>query len=731
MCRRIQSATFQWNLRIAHKSRHDPHVALQLYKSMLSHQVSPNNHTFPAILKASGTLRDPTIPPQLHAHLTQLGLLNTHPHASSSIIDAYGKCSLPHDALKVFHQIPDCVLDSFIWTCIINSLCFNGLTSWAFRIFESMRRFSENHGWRSDAVTLATLVSGCDSSCSVKMLHSLVVKTGFHWNVRLVNALVHAYATFGAIDDASDCFHCVDIDRRDVISWNTMISAFGKNGKNKEALMLFDEMLELNIVPNHVTLISVLKCCAQQGCREMSQRMHDHIVAHHSSFANDIAILTALVDMHARCGDFKQARRIFDGIKGKNTICWSAMIAAYEQSSQPEDALYLFKRMLMKEEDTIKPNSITMLSVVAAYSNIGASRPCQMIHKFVLAIGLTADTRILSVLIDMYAKCGNIDLARNLFADSSDIEKSVSLWTSMIGAEGMHGEGKKALFQFLRMQDEGIQPNDVTFIALLSACNHAGLVEEGTSIFKNMERNHGVVPNTKHYAVVVDLFGRFGMLDEAFGIISKMPIEPDLAVWGSLLGSCHIHGNCKIGSLVEEQILKLNPASSGHRVLLSNMYSNAGRWEDVIRTRLDMRINNIRKEPGCSFVEIGPKVYSFVAEDRSHSDSEVIYQELEALDSRIGGGDGCYFEKGLGELCSDKSKHHSERLAIAFAIIMSRKGSISKTEPIRITKNLRICRDCHVYTKLISKEVNRELIVRDSHRFHHFKNGSCSCGDYW
>lgn len=326
----------------------------------------------------------------------------------------------------------------------------------------------------------------------------------------------------------------------------------------------------------------------------------------------------------------------------------------------------------------------------------------------------------------MYAKCGNIDLARNLFEDSSHIEKSVSL---CIGAEGMHGEGKRALFQCLRMQDEGIQPNDVTFIALLSACNHAGLVEDGMSFFKSMERNHGVVPNTKHYAVVVDLYVRARKLDEAFSIISKMPIEPDLAVWGSFLGSCHIHGNCKIGPLVEEQIPKLNPASSGHRMLLSNLYSNAERWDDVIRTRLDMRINNIRKEPGCSFLEIGPKVYSFVAEDRSHSDTEVIYQELDALDSRIWGGAG-YSEKGEGELCGDKSKHHSERLAIVFAIIMSRKGC-SKIEPIRITKNLRICRDCHVYTKLVSKEVNRELIVRDSHRFHHFRNGSCSCRDYW
>ncbi|KAF8410769.1 hypothetical protein HHK36_003306 [Tetracentron sinense] len=730
---------------------------------MQGQAIPPNNFTFPALLKACAALGHLLTAQQVHAHVSLRGLV-ADKFTASALIDAYGKCGNADYANKLFDEMPKRAVDVVSWTALVTAFSSNGCVDQAFETFWRMKNSDNPECCKGDAVSLAALVSACaaadDMNClgRGRAIHAIVVKYGFESNTRLANSLVHMYSVCKVMDDASNVFDGILSERRDVVSWNVLISGFALNGEPERALRTFEEMISVGTVavaPNRVTMIALLKSCGELGCAETSRRVHDYVTSHKSSLllSNDVVIHTALIDMHARCGNVKWGRQIFDEVVGKNVVCWSAMIAGYEQNSCPEEALKLFRRMLMEGHmEKVKPNAVTMVTVIAACSGLGASRPGRVIHKFVVAIGLDCDARVASSLIDMYAKCGDIGLARQVFSEINESSKTVVSWSSMISAEGLHGEGQRALQLLSEMQAHGFRPNKITYISVLSACSHAGLVEEGKSCFNSMKRDHGVCPTEKHYACMVDLLGRAGRLDEAHDLILRMPIEADVAVWGSLLAACHIHKNWKLGEVVEKQILKLNSHVVGHRVLLANMYEEAGRLDDVIRMRVEMRRNGLRKIAGQSFIEVGNDMYSFSAEDRSHRESEMIYNELDALDARVRNAVKNARETNT-EVEEDQEvedmilrcKYHSERLAIAFGLMMMSRSSISSQTkrsdsnktikeieaiPIRITKNLRVCRDCHVYTKLVSKVTRRKLIVRDAHRFHHFKDGFCSCGDY-
>ena len=533
---------------------------------------------------------------------------------------------LPDHALKLFDEIPHRDLDPVICTSMVSSLSKNGRIEAAFRVFSQIRS--------SDAAA-ALISAACDLSHGV-ILHALAIKEGFEReNIHLASALISMYANFGAIAAATTCFREIPTSVRDVVLWNTLISGMTINGEEYGAISLFDEMLATGKRPNNVTIISVLKAAAQLGISNVAGKLHGYVVSQHRTPLNDVVVMTALMDLWARCGELEKAREIFNVIEGKNTVCWSAMISAYDQNSMPEEALSLF-RMMMEERD-IKPNVITMLSVVSAAGNVGAADVAAAIHKLVIATGTVDDDRIFSGMIVMYAKCGDLHLARKLFSKREISKMSVISWTAMIGSEGIHGCGKEALCLFSEMQKNGCKPNEITFIAVISACSHGGLIEEGISFFRAMEKEYRIPPNQKHYSCIVDLLGRSGKLQEALDLVEKMPIEADLPIWGSLLGACRIHKNAHIAEIVEKRILNLpDPwTSTGHMILLANLYNQEGRKEDAIRVRVSLRSNQARKSAGRSFVSVGKSVYGFTAEDRSHEESDLIYKELRDLGHKI------------------------------------------------------------------------------------------------
>ncbi|KAK6917781.1 E motif [Dillenia turbinata] len=615
-----------------------------------------------------------------------------------------------------------------------------------------MRGYNDHECTKVDRWSLGALLSACANDHEGfrrgEAVHGLVIIFGFGLDTHLANSIVYMYAAFKDVEIAVRVFDDIPNEHRDVASWNILISGLSSNGRTERALGIFKDMISLGMVkPDRLTIISMLKLSAELGRAENSGWLHEYIRSQHSSFllSNDIVILTALINMHARSGNLDLARKIFDGVEEKNVVCWSAMIANYEQSSYPDEALYLFAKMLKEggsRRFEVKPDAVTVISTISACAKLGASRPGKVIHKYTIATGLYQDARVGSALIDMYAKCGDIELGRQVFEEMKESSRTVISWSSMIGAEGLHGEGRRALQLLMDMQNEGIKPNEITYICALTACSHAGLVEEGKSCFDSMMSDQCIRPSLKHYCCLVDLLGRSGKLDEAYNVIRNMTIEADVVVWGSLLASCHRHGNGKLGEAVEKKILSLNSNDVGHKVLLANMYEDAGRLDDTIRMRVELRKNGLKKVAGQSFIEVGNKIYNFLAEDHSHHESGLIYKELNDLDARIKRVAkygpkliNKVEEKELEGIIS-RCKYHSERLAIAFAVMtMRRNGTSSVTPggeiPIRITKNLRVCRDCHIYTKLVSEVLRRDLIVRDAHRFHHFKDGICSCRDYW
>jgi pentatricopeptide repeat protein len=343
--------------------------------------------------------------------------------------------------------------------------------------------------------------------------------------------------------------------------------------------------------------------------------------------------------------------------------------------------------------------------------------------------GFELDVVVGSALVDMYAKCGSIDEASNVFNKMP--ERNIVTWTVIIIGYAQHGYAQEVLKLFSQMQDTGMKPDHVTFVGILSACSRAGLVNEGCNYFNSMSQDYGVNPRPEHFACMVDLLGRAGHLTEAKDFIEKMPFEPSISVWQSLLGACRIHGNMELGKYAAERLLELEPHDSATYVLLSNIYAAANRWDDVARVRKMMKDRGVKKEPGRSWTNVNNTVHEFISDDSSHPQAEEIYKMLQRLSNQM--KDAGYVPNTdfvLHDIEKEQKEnslsHHSEKLAIAFGLIKTPPGA-----PIRIMKNLRVCGDCHIATKFISKIVCREIIVRDATRFHHFKNGLCSCGDYW
>eukprot|EP00253_Pinus_taeda_P001273 PITA_01273 len=419
-----------------------------------------------------------------------------------------------------------------------------------------------------------------------------------------------------------------------------------------------------------------------------------------------------------------------------DVVSWTAIIAGYSQNGHPHKALAFFNEMQVQ---CIKPSSIVIVNVLPACADLLALEQGKQIHGYAIRNGFGSDVVVVNGLVNLYSKCGNVKVAHKLLEKMP--EQTVVSWTALIAGYTQNGRPQEALAFFNKMQVQGIKPNlititgtkpdHITFTAILTACSHAGLVDQGRRYFQCMISDYGLSPVLEHYACLVDLLGRAGHLDEAHDIIRKMPFEANADVWGALLGVCRIHCNIELGEQAAKHLFDLEPNNLGYYVLLSNIYADARRWEDVVKLRTMMKERGVKKPPGHSVVAVHREVQTFQVGDRSHPQSEKIYATLEALYGKMRKAgyvpdtnlvlQDVDEEAKVNILCS-----HSEKLAISFGIINTSPGT-----PIRIMKNLRVCTDCHNATKFISKIVAREIIVRDANRFHHFKDGLCSCKDYW
>jgi pentatricopeptide repeat protein len=445
-----------------------------------------------------------------------------------------------------------------------------------------------------------------------------------------------------------------------------------------------------------------------------------------ASVDRNIVAWTTMISGLSKAGFIDDARRLFDEMPEKNLVSWNAMISGYVLAGLFKEALNLFDQM---QAEGIEINKYVGASVLAACTGLGMLEKGKLIHRQIESSEIEVDYKLAAAVVDMYCKCGCLEKAIEVF--NSLKRKGLSVWNCMIGGFAVHGRGIDAIQVFKQMEVKGVIPDDITLLNVLSACAHSGLVAEGKHYFDYMVQKYNIEPKMEHYGCMVDMLGRAGLLKEAKQVLDEMPMYPDADILGALLGACKIHGVVDLGQEIGKRAIELDSSNSGRYVLLAHLYAGAGKWDDAAEIRKLMSDRGVHKEAGHSLIEMNGAVHEFVCGSGSHTQAKEIYSMLDEMLRRIE-AEGYRANAGMvshnvaHEQKEETSYYHSEKLAIAFGLIHTKPG-----DTVRIMKNLRVCRDCHEATKFVSRAFDREIIVRDRNRFHHFRRGECSCNDYW
>jgi pentatricopeptide repeat protein len=417
-------------------------------------------------------------------------------------------------------------------------------------------------------------------------------------------------------------------------------------------------------------------------------------------------------------------------MRQRDIVSWSTLISCLANNNLPAEALSVFQQMQLDQPDIVSSlDGVIMLSVISAISSLGVLELGIWVHCFISRIRLSMTVPLGTALINMYSRCGSIDRSVKVFDEMRN--RSVVTWTGLINGLAVHGRSREALKAFYDMKESGLMPDGASFIAALVACSHGGLVEDGWRVFESMKNEFGIEPMLEHYGCMVDVLGRAGLLLEAFEFVEEMPLKPNSVIWRTLLGACVNHNHLLLAEKARERVNELDPHHDGDYVLLSNAYGGVGNWGGKAGMRNFMRQNRIVKEPGLSFIHIDQVVHEFVSGDHVHPHWEEITKILvSVIDTVKLVGYTLNTSYVLHDIQEEEKEHcvgyHSEKLAVAFVLLYHR-----DRRTIRVIKNLRICFDCHDFMKHVSGIFDRDIIIRDRNRFHHFSKGSCSCRDYW
>ncbi|PPD90574.1 hypothetical protein GOBAR_DD12502 [Gossypium barbadense] len=533
------------------------------------------------------------------------------------------------------------------------------------------------------------LLESCNNLSQLKIIHGYMIRTHIIFDIfaasRLISLCINN-PSFGpfSLNYAHNVFS--QIETPNLFMYNALIKGF--SGENPiKGFEFYVRMLRANIVPDNLSFPFLVRACAQLEGIDMGIQAHGQIVKH--GFENDVYVQNSLVYMYSMCGDIKAANEVFSRMLSPNVVSWTSIIAGFNKIGDVEMARELFDKMPER-------NLVTWSTMINGYAKNNCFEKAVELFQVLKDKGIKANETVMVSVISSYAHLGAIELGEKAhdYVVKNNLSLNVILGTALV---------------------------DI----------HGGLVEKGLELFESMKRDYGIEPRLEHYGCVVDLLGRAGKLAEAEKFVLEMPVKPNAPIWGALLGACRIHRNAEIAERVGNILIPLLPEHSGYYVLLSNIYARTNRWENVETMRQMMKEKGVKKPPGYSLIEVDGKVHNFKMGDKSHPEIEMIERKWDEILRKIrlagytGNTSDALFD--IDEEEKENALHrHSEKLAIAYGIMRTETPA-----PIRIVKNLRVCEDCHTATKLISKVFRRELIVRDRNRFHHFREGSCSCMDYW
>ncbi|XP_030488856.2 pentatricopeptide repeat-containing protein At4g01030, mitochondrial [Cannabis sativa] len=696
--------------------------ALELFKGMQFSLIKTKNSTILKVLRACGKIGALYEGKQIHGYVLRRAL-ESNLSICDSLITMYSRNNRIKQARTVFDSMKDYSLSS--WNAIISSYALFGYFSDAWNLLNEMKRYN----LKPDIVTWNCLLSGHSRHGSYEMvltilrrmqsvgfkpnsssitsvlqsvieldslefgkeIHGFVIRNGLDNDVYVGTSLLDMYIKSDCLSHAQAVFNAMK--KRNIFSWNALISGYSYKGFFEDAEKLLNFMVEEGIKPDLVTW-------------------------------------NGLCSGYSLWGLNKEARAVIDRIKSSgltpNVVSWTALISGCSQNGNHTDALKYFIEM---QAEGINPNSATISILLRVCAGLSLLHKGEEIHCLSIRIGLIEDVFVATALIDMYSKAGKLGSALRVFRKIQ--KKTLASWNCMIMGFSIHGFGKEAISLFDEMCNAGVQPDAITFTALLSGCKNSGLVKEGWKLFDSMSQDYNIDPTIEHCCCLVDLLGRVGYLDEAWNFMETMALTPDASMWGALLASCRTHRNLEFAEIAAKNLFKLEPYNSANYVLMMNLYAMSKRWEDVERVKSLMSKRGVKISQVWSWIQIDQTIHMFSAEGKPHPDTGKVYFELYQLVSEM---------KKLGYVPDmncihqnlDKEKKenmllsHTEKLAITYGLMNTKDGV-----PIRVIKNTRVCSDCHEAAKYLSLIRNREIFLRDGLRFHHIKEGKCTCNDCW
>lgn len=720
---------YLWDTRVISTRGHLRHALSLFYSFRQPH----SRQTYAYLFHACARLRCLHEGMGLHRYMMSRDLMDSFDlFVTNHLINMYCKCGHLDYAWQLFDEMPRRNLVS--WTVLISGLSQYGHVDECFLLFPRMLV-----DCRPNEFTVASLLTsfGEHDGERGRQVHGFALKTSLDAFVYVANALITMYSKSfckgGIFNDSNDDAWTMfkSIENPSLITWNSMIAGFCFRKLGNQAIYLFMKMNREGIGFDRATLLSTLSSlnlCNRDAFGLGLSFCHElHCLAFKTAFISEIEVATALVKTYADLGgDIADSYRLFVEAGYRwDIVLWTSIMTALVEHD-PGKTLSLFRQF---RQEGLTPDGHTFSIVLKACAGFLTEKHASTYHSLLIKSMSEDDIVLNNALIHAYGRCGSITLSKKVFKEMK--YRDLVSWNTMMKAYAIHGQAKNALHLFSKMD---VPPDSTTFVSLLSACSHAGLVEEGTSLFNSI-KYYGIVCQLDHYACMVDILGRAGRVQEAEYFISKMPIEPDFVVWSSFLGSCRKHGATQLAKLASNKLKELDPSNSLAYVQMSNLYCFSGSFYEADLIRMEMKGSRVRKEPGLSWVEIENQVHEFASGGRRHPQREEICNELEELIGRL---------KQLGyvpetsialhdveqEQKEEQLYHHSEKLALVFSI-MNDSNLCHVGTPVRIMKNIRICVDCHNFMKLASRLLKKEIVIRDSNRFHHFTTGLCSCNDYW
>ncbi|XP_042495771.1 pentatricopeptide repeat-containing protein At4g14170-like isoform X1 [Macadamia integrifolia] len=563
--------------------------------------LQPNSVSVVSVLPVCAGLEDEVTASVIHGYVVKAGL-DSQVIICNALVDTYGKCGNSKASRKIFDEMLD--KNAVSWNAMIACLAHKGLNRDALDMFRSMVAAEV----KPDSITFSSLLPTLvelEFFDMGKELHGYSIRTGMESDIFVANSLIDMYAKSGCSREASNVFY--KMDARNVVTWNAMVANFAQNRLELDAMGLVRQMQVFGECPNSITFTNVLPACARIGLLPHGKEIHAKSIRMGS--ASDLFVSNALTDMYVKCGCLTLARKVFE-LSFRDEVSYNILIVGYSLSSDCLESLHLFLEMRVTG---LKHDTVSFVGVLSACANLTAIDKGKEIHGMCVRKQLHSHLFVANSILDLYMKCGRIDLARLVF--DGMLCKDVASWNTIILGYGMEGKMDLAIDLFDAMRDNDVEYDSISYIAVLSACSHGGMVEKGRKYFDQM-CSQGIEPSQMHYACMVDLLGRAGHLEEASELIRSLPVEPDANIWGALLGACRFSGHIELARWAAEHLFELKPEHCGYYILLSNMYAEAGNWDEANKVRELMRSRGVKKNPGCSWVETRDHVYTFMVGER-------------------------------------------------------------------------------------------------------------------